>query len=138
LSLLLIDADFFKPYNDNYGHLAGDQCLRLLGDILKGALRRGDDIAARYGGEEFVILLPNTDTQGALEVADRVNAALNHAKLRHEYSMVSSQVTCSMGLSCLVPNHDGDSSHLVLKADVALYKAKSQGRNQVVVAPRGE
>lgn len=138
LCLLMIDVDFFKAYNDHYGHVTGDQCLRVLSDIFRNALFRGDDIAGRYGGEEFVVLLPNSDTQSGLAIAKRITQTLADAQLRHEYSKTSRFVTCSIGLCCLVPQPKDSCITLAQKADEALYQAKSRGRNQVVVAPRGE
>jgi len=138
LSLLLIDVDFFKPYNDHYGHLAGDQCLSMVASMFNRALQREDDMVARYGGEEFVIVLPNTDTKGALQVAARIRKLLAEAKLRHEYSAAASYVTVSIGISCLIPIAQQSSKEIVDKADKALYRAKQLGRNQAVVAARGE
>ncbi|GGB15125.1 GGDEF domain-containing protein [Agarivorans gilvus] len=138
LSLLLIDVDFFKPYNDHYGHLAGDQCLSLVASLFNQALQREDDMVARYGGEEFVIILPNTDTKGALQVASRIRTLLAKAKLRHEYSAAASYVTVSIGICCLIPSAQQSSKEIVDKADKALYRAKQLGRNQAVVAARGE
>ncbi|MGY5451364.1 GGDEF domain-containing protein [Agarivorans sp. MS3-6] len=138
LSLLLIDVDFFKPYNDHYGHVAGDQCLSKVASLFEQALQREDDIVARYGGEEFVMVLPNTDTKGALQVAARIRTLLADAKLRHEYSTAASYITVSIGVSCLIPVAQQDAKEIVDKADKALYRAKQLGRNQAVVAARGE
>ncbi|UQN45299.1 diguanylate cyclase [Agarivorans sp. B2Z047] len=138
LSLLLIDVDFFKPYNDHYGHVAGDQCLSKVANLFTQALQREDDIVARYGGEEFVMVLPNTDTKGALQVAARVRTLMAEAKLRHEYSTAASYVTVSIGISCLIPVAQQSTKEIVDKADKALYRAKQLGRNQAVVAARGE
>ncbi|GDY26357.1 GGDEF domain-containing protein [Agarivorans sp. Toyoura001] len=138
LSLLLIDVDFFKPYNDHYGHVAGDQCLTMVANLFTEALQREDDIVARYGGEEFVMVLPNTDTKGALQVAARVRTLLAEAQLRHEYSAAASYVTVSIGVSCLIPVAQQSTKEIVDKADKALYRAKQLGRNQAVVAARGE
>lgn len=138
LSLLLIDVDFFKPYNDHYGHVAGDQCLSKVASLFTQALQREDDIVARYGGEEFVMVLPNTDTKGALQVAARVRTLMAEAKLRHEYSSAAGYVTVSIGISCLIPVAQQSTKEIVDKADKALYRAKQLGRNQAVVAARGE
>ena len=138
ISLLLIDVDFFKPYNDHYGHVAGDQCLSKVANLFTQALQREDDIVARYGGEEFVMVLPNTDTKGALQVAARVRTLMAEAKLRHEYSTAASYVTVSIGISCLIPVAQQSTKEIVDKADKALYRAKQLGRNQAVVAARGE
>lgn len=137
LCLLIIDVDYFKSYNDNYGHQAGDRTLRQFGDILQKVLHREDDVAARYGGEEFAILLPNTAAQGGLDVAERIRESLAREGIRHEYSKVSSSVTCTIGISCLVPSPKDDPAIIIGKADEALYRGKNMGRNQVALAPRG-
>jgi diguanylate cyclase (GGDEF)-like protein len=106
--------------------------------LFNQALQREDDMVARYGGEEFVIILPNTDTKGALQVASRIRTLLAKAKLRHEYSAAASYVTVSIGICCLIPSAQQSSKEIVDKADKALYRAKQLGRNQAVVAARGE
>ena len=134
LSLLLLDVDYFKQFNDKYGHQAGDECLRQLAAVLKQALRRGDDLAARYGGEEFVLLLPFTDLPGALTVADSVHRGLARLGLPHAGSLVANRVTCSLGCARLIPDPEIAPGELVEMADVALYRAKRNGRNRIEVA----
>ncbi|WP_051333389.1 diguanylate cyclase [Aliagarivorans marinus] len=138
MSVLMIDVDFFKPYNDNYGHVAGDQCLRLVADTLRAALQREDDLLARYGGEEFVMILPTTSSKGAIQVSERIKQHMATASLRHEYSAVASHVTVSIGICCLTPSYHNSSIEILEKADQALYQAKLRGRNQAVIAARGE
>ncbi|NTV12943.1 MAG: diguanylate cyclase [Desulfobulbaceae bacterium] len=132
LSLLMGDIDFFKKYNDHYGHQAGDECLRQVGKTLAGAVMRPADLAARYGGEEFVILLPEIDLQGALCVGNRILAALENLGIQHQLSSVNKSVTMSMGAASLTPNLSQDCNHLVKLADEALYQAKNAGRNRII------
>jgi two-component system, chemotaxis family, response regulator WspR len=143
ISLLLCDVDYFKRYNDTYGHLAGDACLQTVADALvRGAHRHGDQVA-RYGGEEFAILLPATNSQGAQQVAIAVQAALARAQVPHASSLVKPYVSLSMGICTLFPSLGansglGDGLHLSYKvlihgADEALYAAKLQGRDRVIV-----
>jgi diguanylate cyclase (GGDEF)-like protein len=134
LSLILLDVDYFKQFNDRYGHQAGDECLRQLAAILGGALRRDDDLAARYGGEEFVVLLPFTDVAGARRIAESINLAFQQLAIPHARSLVAEQVTCSQGCACVVPEPNTACSELVEMADVALYRAKKNGRNRIEIA----
>jgi diguanylate cyclase (GGDEF)-like protein len=137
LSVMMIDVDEFKGFNDNYGHLAGDDCLRIVAQALKGQLLRPGDIVARYGGEEFVILLPNTDIAGAINVAKNIQQDLYNANVAYTHSSVSDRVTICIGIFCTVQldaNFDRlDNSILLARADKALYKAKESGRNKFVV-----
>lgn len=134
LSLLLIDVDYFKSYNDLYGHPAGDECLVHVAELLREVACRPADLAARYGGEEFAILLPNTPAEGAKHVAVRLLAALRDRNLAHRGSEVAPHVTCSIGVACSVPTRAASWRSLIENADVALYEAKGRGRNQHVVA----
>lgn len=134
LALILLDVDYFKQFNDRYGHQAGDDCLRQLALVLRNVLRRDDDLAARYGGEEFVLLLPFTDVMGAKTVAEAVSQQLQDLAIPHQQSMVAERVTCSLGCACLIPQPDIASSELIEMADVALYRAKKNGRNRIEIA----
>lgn len=130
LSILLMDIDFFKKYNDGYGHIKGDECLREVAQTLKKALMRPVDVLARYGGEEFVVLLPDTDLEGAKAVAKRLIESMATANIPHEFSEAQSFVTVSIGAAY---NSEGESISSILEtADKALYKAKEAGRNQVI------
>ncbi len=129
LSLMMIDVDYFKDYNDHYGHTKGDDCLRSIARIIHQSLLRPSDRAARYGGEEFIITLPETPRQGALEVASRIHDNLRNKSIPHEYSSISNQLTVSIGVATLVPSATHDSKVLQLLADRELYKAKASGRN---------
>ncbi len=128
LSLILGDVDFFKRYNDGYGHGAGDECLREVADAFKTALLRSSDLAARYGGEEFVCVLPDTEVQGAREVAERIHEKLRDKALPHAYSEVSGQVTLSLGVVSL--DAVMDLEDFLKRADENLYAAKHAGRNR--------
>jgi len=130
LSLLMFDIDHFKSFNDSYGHLTGDQVLRLVGMSLKQTIK-GQDITARYGGEEFVVLLPNTALRQALTVADHIRRAIMSKELKKKSTgEILGRVTISVGVSMLKPDDDTDS--LIERADACLYAAKRNGRNRVV------
>jgi diguanylate cyclase (GGDEF)-like protein len=134
LSLVMADIDFFKNYNDTYGHPEGDQCLKRVASTLKTVTRRAGDVVARLGGEEFAILLPGTDRQGALQAAERVRSELKALNIKHQASDVSDRVTLSLGVACLVPDYSISQETLVAAADKALYKAKTLGRDRVCQA----
>ena len=134
LSLVFVDVDHFKRFNDANGHRAGDACLRAVGQaLLSGALRPGD-MAARYGGEEFVLLLPKTDLAGGEAVAHRVLAAIDELCLPHGDSPTASHVTISVGVAAAAPDSELEARHLVETADACLYRAKNQGRHCVCVS----
>jgi len=133
LSLILCDIDFFKLYNDNYGHQAGDQCLHTVAQAINNMLRRPADLAARYGGEEFVIILPDTDIEGAFHVSERIRSKIQQLEILHEHSTVEKHVTLSLGVASIVPTHVSLPESLLKKADKAMYEAKEKGRNQTVV-----
>jgi diguanylate cyclase (GGDEF)-like protein len=130
LAVLMIDVDHFKRYNDRYGHLAGDECLKTVAQAIQRGLRRSGDLAARYGGEEFVVLLPDTDLAGACEVADAIHANLAAHALCHEAAPLG-VVTISIGAYAAVPGQADDPERAcVARADAALYRAKEAGRNR--------
>jgi diguanylate cyclase (GGDEF)-like protein len=131
LSLVLIDVDFFKAYNDTYGHQMGDDCLKRVTDSLKGVVKRPTDLIARYGGEEFVVLLPKTDIEGASALAEEMRTGVEALGIAHARSQVTDRVTISLGVATIVPNRDSSSTELVAEADQALYRAKQEGRNRV-------
>jgi len=133
LSVLIIDLDHFKSINDTHGHPFGDRCLTAAAQALRGALHRSGDVLARYGGEEFAALLPGTDAQAAHSVAERLRQSVAAIALTHEGKAVT--LACSIGASTLVPAPMSSPSTAVSRADKALYQAKQQGRNRVVVAP---
>lgn len=129
LSLLMCDADYFKAYNDTYGHQAGDHCLQQVAQVIAQSAKRSADCVARYGGEEFVVLLPQTGLAGAIQVAESIHSKLLQLQLPHTTSPVSNQVTLSIGAACQTPQVEIAPSLLISEADQALYAAKKQGRN---------
>ncbi|HUA78879.1 MAG TPA: diguanylate cyclase, partial [Dyella sp.] len=130
ISLLLIDVDFFKQYNDRYGHPAGDDCLRHIAAVLQQALQRPTDILARYGGEEFALILPDTPQHGAKDVATRLCSSVRLLDIPHE-GADTHKVTISIGVASTTPANGGTPEELVAAADQALYRAKHNGRNRV-------
>ncbi len=136
LALLLIDIDFFKKYNDGYGHQGGDDCLRRVSTALATTMRRSSDMVARYGGEEFGVILPNTDLNGAMVIAEELRLAVEQLALKHEFSDVSGVVTISLGAAGIPPRCGEDSASLIALADGALYDAKEEGRNRCCRAKR--
>ena len=133
LAVVLIDIDHFKLYNDHYGHLAGDECLRRVAQLLQGNIRRADEIAARYGGEEFVLLLPDATVADAVTAAQRCMDSLREAALAHPRSPTAPTVTLSAGVASMVPRPGAQPDSLVQAADAALYRAKHGGRNRLEV-----
>ncbi|KWT85014.1 GGDEF domain-containing response regulator [Candidatus Magnetominusculus xianensis] len=131
LSLMLIDVDYFKKYNDNYGHAAGDDCLRKVARMLKSSMPRAMDFVARYGGEEFACILPDTGQAGAVEVAKRLLNAVSSLQIPHEFSDSANHITVSIGVSTVTPPEAGAASDLIETADLALYESKASGRNQI-------
>ena len=134
LALILIDIDHFKAYNDNYGHQGGDACLKQVARTLDGELKRAADVAARYGGEEFVVVLPDTDSQGAGVIAEKLRGAIEALHIEHTHSKTALHVTISLGVASTVPREGGIPAALIEMADEALYKAKESGRNKVCLS----
>ena len=132
LSLLLCDIDYFKQYNDTYGHPQGDICLQQVAQALQQGVQRSIDLVARYGGEEFVVILPHTDQEGALEVAQKIQDVLEQFNLPHRSSNVADRVTMSIGICSLIPTVERFPLDLINAADHALYQAKTLGRNRTV------
>jgi len=133
IALLMIDIDFFKLFNDNYGHAQGDECLKQVANAIKSCVHRSHDLAARYGGEEFGFILPETNLEGATTVADSVLNAVRNCKIPHEYSKVANIVTVSIGCFCMIPENKNEYSVLITEADQLLYKSKETGRNRVTI-----
>lgn len=131
ISMLMIDIDFFKQYNDNYGHISGDNCLKSIADAIRSSLRRPEDFAGRYGGEEFLCILPNINEEGALVVSERILNSVKDLSIPHHFSQVSDIVSVSIGALSLIPNMELPISRIVQMADEALYRAKNKGRNRV-------
>jgi diguanylate cyclase (GGDEF)-like protein len=135
LSLIYCDIDFFKGYNDTYGHQAGDECLVRVSRVLAEAAHRPADLAARYGGEEFVILLVDTGPEGSAILAERMRASIEALRIAHRSSAIGAFLTASFGLASVVPRPGLRAEDLLDRADRALYMAKQRGRNRVVTAP---
>jgi two-component system chemotaxis family response regulator WspR len=137
LSLLLIDIDFFKLYNDNYGHVRGDECISTVAVALQNAVQRPADLVARYGGEEFAVVLPNTEVDGALKMAQSLHKTISTLKIPHPHSAVADSLTVSIGIACKVINETNSPEQLIELADHALYEAKHSGRNCSRVSQSG-
>ena len=131
VALLMIDVDYFKPYNDRLGHPAGDKCLKCVAGALAEGLLRADDFLARYGGEEFAVILPETSLAGACVVAERLSESIRSLGITHPASPAGNQITISQGAACQIPQHGSNATRLIAMADRALYEAKKRGRNQV-------
>lgn len=136
LSVVLTDIDFFKQFNDIYGHQAGDACLKAVAGSLNESLFRVEDTVARYGGEEFVTILPGTDARGAIAVAERMRRSTRELCIPHEKG-IDGLVSCSFGVSCIHPSAEATPQKLLHHADQGLYSAKRSGRNRVVLTQHG-
>lgn len=133
LSLILSDIDYFKQYNDRFGHQAGDVCLRRVARAITSAVKRPADLVARYGGEEFAVILPQTSGANALNVALEIHQAVERLQISHPDSTVSNFVSLSSGVACTIPTTRTNRTRLISEADTALYQAKTQGRNRVIL-----
>ncbi|MCU0535093.1 MAG: diguanylate cyclase [Hydrococcus sp. Prado102] len=132
LSAILGDLDYFKRYNDTYGHLEGDDCLKIVASAISRVVNRPADLVARYGGEEFAIILPNTPTEGAMQVAQSIRQEVQKLRIPHQASAVGDYVTMSLGIATKIPTQELSAKELIEAADRALYQAKEQGRNCAV------
>jgi diguanylate cyclase (GGDEF)-like protein len=137
IALLLCDIDFFKQYNDTYGHQGGDDCLKQIAQAIEKVSKRPADLVARYGGEEFGVILPNTIITGAIEISEQICQAVRDLKIGHKKSRAANYVTLSLGVSCLIPSTENNMTEFIEMADKALYQAKHQGRNRVCVFNNG-
>ncbi|MBD2448202.1 PleD family two-component system response regulator [Nostoc sp. FACHB-152] len=136
LSLILCDVDYFKSYNDTYGHRAGDRCLKKVAQAIKNTAKRPADLVARYGGEEFAVILPKTEIPGALLLADQICSAVRRLAIPHSNSQVSGYVTISAGVATDIPQPGSDFQEIIAAADRALYQAKIAGRDRFQQAPK--
>jgi diguanylate cyclase (GGDEF)-like protein len=132
VALIMVDVDFFKRFNDTYGHLGGDDCLRRVAGVLQAVARRPGDLAARYGGEEFAVILTGTPEQSALALAESIRAGVERLQIAHESSPAAAVVTVSVGVAMASPADGGTPELLIFTADEAMYRAKEQGRNRVI------
>ena len=135
ISLILADVDYFKAFNDYYGHQAGDDCLRRVATALKSVARRPADLAARYGGEEFAIVLPGTQLDGALDVAKTLAREIETLSILHVRAGSYDRISLSQGIASVIPASDASPESIIELADQALYQAKQQGRNRYIASP---
>lgn len=135
ISLLMIDIDFFKRYNDNYGHLEGDDCLKKVAHAIVTSVNRPGDLAARYGGEEFAVVLSDTDVENARSIALKIQSNVHNLNIPHTGSTVADTVTLSIGIGGMVPTMTSSMELLIKRADDSLYEAKKNGRNQIAPPP---
>lgn len=140
LSMILCDVDFFKFYNDTYGHLAGDYCLQRIANAIETAVKRirktEPYLVARYGGEEFAVILPRVDIENAQKIAEEIQLQIRSLQIHHDSSPISSFITNSSGVACAIPGDQDYLQELISAADKAMYSAKFQGRDQVQVASK--
>ena len=136
LALIMIDIDYFKPYNDRYGHQAGDDCLKKVASLITSSIHRTLDLAVRYGGEEFAVLLPDTDMEGAMGIAEKIRAAVEGMQIEHSGSKNNNFVTISLGVASKIPGRMEKSDLFIEAADKAMYIAKKEGRNRVKTADK--
>jgi diguanylate cyclase (GGDEF)-like protein/PAS domain S-box-containing protein len=135
LSLIMLDIDYFKNYNDHYGHPAGDSAIIAVANCIKSKLQRGSDLAARYGGEEFIVMLPNSTVAVAQTLAENIRLAVRELNINHMHSLISKYLTVSVGVSSCLPSVVVDKVTFLKNTDLALYAAKQKGRNQVQYLP---
>jgi two-component system chemotaxis family response regulator WspR len=133
ISLLMIDVDYFKAFNDNFGHLEGDEALRKVSGAIRESCGRSSDLPARYGGEEFALVLPTTSPGGARLLAEKLRQIVEGLNIPHIFPAPGARLTISIGLATLIPQPGSSSRQLIMEADKGLYLAKNNGRNQVVV-----
>lgn len=138
VALIFLDIDSFKAYNDNYGHQAGDRCLGIMGQVIRESINRPRDFAARYGGEEFVILLPRTDENDAIRMAENIRKKVEQLDIEHRYSLNSSRITVSLGIASICPSPGTSPEILLHQADSGMYSAKERGRNRVCVYEKSD
>jgi len=131
MSMIMLDIDHFKQYNDHYGHLQGDDCLKTIARLLNDTAIRGGDLLARFGGEEFIIMLPNTDEEAARAVAERCRTLIREQQIPHQQSRVGPFVTASLGVATMIPTDNHEPNGLIAAADAQLYQAKRNGRDRV-------
>ena len=133
ISIIMIDIDCFKLYNDTYGHPEGDRCLRQVAQAIDATIKRSKDLVARYGGEEFIVILPDINIAGATVVAENIRSSVKALNIPHATSKISDRLTISLGVASVIPEIDSQASTLITAADKALYLAKQQGRDRIEV-----
>ncbi|MEB3279228.1 MAG: PleD family two-component system response regulator [Lyngbya sp.] len=132
LALIMLDIDYFKNFNDGYGHTAGDECLRKVAQMLARSVQRASDFVARYGGEEFAVILPGIPLEPAVNIAEKIKENIESLHLAHAFSPVLDYVSLSLGVAAVIPSNETSPQNLIEMADRALYRAKAKGRNQVM------
>lgn len=132
ISIIMMDIDYYKQYNDNYGHQAGDKCLKQVSEVLLKYCRRSADFVARYGGDEFIMVLPHFDADETMILAEKIRQAIELLAIPHEYSKVSKHVTVSLGINTVIPSNKLSIESFIKEVDIALYKAKRKSRNCVI------
>jgi diguanylate cyclase (GGDEF)-like protein len=135
LSLILCDVDYFKLYNDRFGHQEGDNCLKNIAQSISKVVKRPADLVARYGGEEFAVVLPQTPGESAFQVAEKIRVQIKDLNILHPESLISDYVSLSLGVTCVVPSPIYTKKQLLVTADIALYQAKKQGRDRTILKP---
>jgi diguanylate cyclase (GGDEF)-like protein/PAS domain S-box-containing protein len=138
IAFILCDIDHFKLYNDTYGHQAGDDCLRAVARAIKECVKRPRDLVARYGGEEFAVVLPSTNSGGAVHIAESICEEVRNLRIPHSQSSTGEFLTMSCGVASVIPNEGSSPESLVAVADEGLYEAKKQGRNRIVVKTQAQ
>jgi len=138
LSLIMVDIDSFKEFNDNYGHQAGDCCIKLVADVLTSYAIRSSDKVARYGGDEFVVLLPHTDKENALNLAEKMRKNVEEKSIPHLFSNISDHVTISLGINTIIPSDESSIDEFIRNTDKALYMAKKKRNCSVFAVPFAE
>ena len=133
ISIIMIDIDYFKSFNDKYGHSTGDNCLKEVAKAIVKETKRADDFSARFGGEEFAVILYNTNVDGAIIIGENIRRSVEDLKIRFDSSLVSEYLTVSVGIAAMVPSTESKYSNLINMADAALYSAKGKGRNRVEI-----
>jgi diguanylate cyclase (GGDEF)-like protein len=137
IGVILIDVDYFKKYNDSYGHPAGDEVLRRLGDLMQRATARAGEVVARYGGEEFIVVLPNADVHDAMRTAERLKRLVYEENIPHRDSEIADRITISQGIVALKPDQATDAGGIIDAVDAALYQSKHDGRNRITAGELG-
>ncbi len=133
LCLMMIDIDFFKKYNDTYGHQKGDKCLKIVANQIRVAMKRAGDFVARYGGEEFAAVLPEMEIERAAVQGRKIQKAVSDLQISHTASKINDHITVSIGIASMLPAEDAQEDELIARADKALYRAKEDGRNRVII-----
>jgi diguanylate cyclase (GGDEF)-like protein len=134
IAIILCDIDYFKLYNDTYGHVAGDKCLKQVALRLSQSVNRPADLVARYGGEEFAVVMSNTDLDGAVQVAEKIKEEIGKLKIPHVQSQIGQHLSLSMGVGSIIPNKSDEPEVFINNVDQSLYRAKDAGRDRIIAS----